>query len=77
MHVDAVKLQLRDGSVLILRAGIDIDNLESQAPCGLVGVVVAEGSELLEVEHLHGTLVLQVEDADGFAQLIDLQILGT
>lgn len=32
MHVNPVELQFGDGGVLILRARIDIDNLESQAP---------------------------------------------
>ena len=77
MHVDAVKLQLRDGSVLILRAGIDIDNLEAQTPCGFLGIVIAERSKLLKVELLHAAHVLQVEDADGLAAVIHLDVFGT
>ena len=58
VHVDAVEFQFGDDGVLIFRAGIDLDNLEAETPGGFVGIVVSEGTELLEVEALHAANVL-------------------
>ena len=59
MYVDAVEIEFGDDGVTILVAWIDVEYLEFQCPVGLLGVVIAEGSD---GEILHGAAVLQFED---------------
>ena len=72
MHIDTVKLQFGDDGICVFCTRIHVKNLEAETPCRFVAVVIAERSELLKVELLHGTCILQVEDADGLAQVIHL-----
>ena len=50
MNVDSIEIKFGNGNVLEFRAGIDLENLESELPVGRVGIVFAESAHVKALE---------------------------
>ena len=50
MNVDSIEIKFGNGNVLEFRAGIDLENLESELPVGRVGIVFAESAHVEALE---------------------------